>query len=340
MNKNYQNFINDYSLYVKCYSNRLRELMNFNTEVITSCNLCESDDIMIIGANDRYGLPIRSGMCLNCGLIFLIDRFTADAYADFYAKHYRPLVSAYLGRTVDSQTIGPEQERYGRALVKTFKGLLDLPNKPKLIDIGGSTGKVASAFVEKYNAEAVILDPSPDELKVARQLRYETICDLFETWKGTDEQFDLVLCCRTIDHFLYLKRSLAKLRGLCKPWGYLMIDIVDVDIIWQKKGILEAAIKVDHPYYLTSEITPYILKNASFKIICSEIVSDPEKVTYLCQKTEVNENESYVNRDFIDKRVRAFQQYRLNMQITEKPLRSPYRSILRKLYHLKQRLMK
>lgn len=286
------------------------ELSSFERETITACNVCGAVSLVVVGASDRYGLLLRSGMCLNCGLIFLIDRFTADGYARFYRDYYRPLVSAYLNRPQTAQAIQAEQKRYARTLLETFRGFFRLHSGATLLDVGGSTGVVASEFVKEYDLSAMVLDPSPDELDVARAAGHRTICSLFETWEGNGEQFDLILCCRTIDHFLDLKGSLIKLLNLCKPSGYLLIDIIDVEAVRKSKGMLERAIKVDHPFYLCNEIAPVILASVGFQVMYSEIVGDSWRVTYLCRPSSTSKTDVQVPRSWMIQRLRDLQQNR------------------------------
>lgn len=259
------------------------QLKNWKTETVRQCNICGSEDIVVITREDRYALPVRSGLCRNCGLIFLVDRFSTEDYGRFYQEFYRPLVSRRVSREQNPQTLQNEQRQYGDAMLRAFDGFLPLSQGASFLDIGGSTGVIADRFRDKYGVRATVLDPSPDELEVAKSNGHEIVCGLLETWEGDGRQFDLILCGRTIDHFLDLKGSLRKMHKLCKPDGYMLIDIIDVEAIRQNRGILEGAIKVDHCYYLSSEVAPAILAVGGWEVLKTEIVSHPERVTYLCK---------------------------------------------------------
>ena len=316
------------------------ELAELTLETITTCNICDAAEVAVLTVSDRYGLPVRSGMCLRCGLIFLLDRFTAEGYTRFYQDYYRALGSVYLNRPITPKTLQEEQRRYARSLIETFRGLLPLPAGTTLIDVGGSTGVVATEFAGAYGMAATVLDPSPDELEQARAAGHTTMCTLFETWEGTDEQFDLVLCNRTIDHFLDLKRALEKLRSLCKPSGYLLIDIVDVEMIRKRKGMLEGAIKVDHPYYLCNEIAAAILQEAGFAVVYREIASSPERVTYLCRPGEVVQKDQRPSAAWIRQRLRGLHENHLAV-VEARRQPCDWRDVVRrKGYRLKNKLLR
>ena len=314
------------------------KLSDLKVETVKTCNICEANNILILSISDRYGIPIRSGMCTNCGLIFLIDKYTEEGYSKFYQNYYRPLVSAYLGRVINSSSMQKEQTIYGQKLVNTFQRVLDLDDNHSLIDVGGSTGLVAVEFVKEYGVSATVLDPSPEEVAVAEKRGLNTICDLFESWEWDGQQYDLVLCCRTIDHFFDLKQSMSKLHDICKPTGYLLIDIIDVEVIRRIKGVYEGSIKVDHPYYLCSEIAPAIFAKSGFEIVLSEISTSYERVTYVCRPTQNNNIEVSTDHSWITKRIRSLQENRLDVFRSSRLPCSWREAVHRWIYYKKQDL--
>src|SRR5690606_33179124 len=87
------------------------------------CNICDSQDILIISQTDRYGAPIRAAQCNRCGLVFLVDRLTSQGYSEFYEKIYRPLISVYLDSNVTPQSMLAEQEDYAKGILTSFKNI-------------------------------------------------------------------------------------------------------------------------------------------------------------------------------------------------------------------------
>lgn len=273
-------------------SDMVRVIEDWEWETATACNVCGSQEITLISREDRYGLRHRSGLCRFCGLVFLIDRLTAEGYERFYAEMYRPLVGAFLGCGESPKRLRASQERYAQDLINSLRGLLQIPDGGRLLDIGGSTGFVSSALAREFGVRALVLDPSPQELEVARQEGHETECGLFESWKGDGRTFDLILCARTIDHFMDLSGALRKMRRLISDDGWLLIDIVDLYQIRDRRGVIDGAFKVDHCYYLYSEIAPAVLASAGWKVVISDIATATERVLYACRPTEASEIEA------------------------------------------------
>ena len=219
-------------------------------EHVLTCNLCGGTSLVETARRDRYGYPATYRVCASCGLGFLSPRLTAAEYADFYARIYRPLVSAYHDRRIDAQTLQTEQRAYAAELVELLRTAL--PEAPRtVLDVGGSTGVVADAVRSAFGALATVLDPAPDELARAADAGMETVAGFAEDADLGGRTFDLVLLCQTIDHLLDVAATLRSVRGWVAPHGHAFVDVLDVDLMLRRRGAIEEAIKVDHPFYLT-----------------------------------------------------------------------------------------
>ena len=214
---------------------------------------------------------------------------TANVYCDSpdYDNVYRPLVSAYLGRDINAVSIKEEQKQYARKIIQSFYGQFTIDDNLSFIDIGGSTGTIGQVFKDEFNINDItILDPIDEELNEARKLGFKSISGLLETWDNPDNlKYDIVFCGRTIDHFKDIKLSLQKLKSLLKSNGVLLIDIIDLSMIWQRREIIESSFKIDHCQYLNNMNAVEILGFCGLEVIFSEIASHPERVTYICKST-------------------------------------------------------
>ncbi len=253
---------------------------------VSHCNLCSSDELEAVTERDRYGYCATAVGCLRCGLVFLNPVMIDAAYSDFYGDVYRPLVSAYHGRQIDAVTIQAEQKEYA-AERELFLRDFVVEAKPKtLLDIGGSTGVVASYFAERLGLDASVLDPSPTELEHAKARGLETIPGLLESFVPGSRSFDLVLLCQTVDHLLDVTGALLKVREVMSPNGLFFIDAVDFQAVYRNQGSVEAAVKIDHPFSLTREtMTAYLLRTG-FEILRVAYAKDQLHVMFVCRRAE------------------------------------------------------
>jgi SAM-dependent methyltransferase len=219
-------------------------------ESVATCNLCGGSRLAEVSRTDRYGYPAVLAVCTRCGLGFLSPRLTSAEYAAFYDGVYRPLVSAYHGRLIDAETVQEEQREYADGLADHLARVLGAPPR-SIVDIGGSTGAVAGPLCARFGATATVIDPAPDELRVAQDAGMETIAGVAEDYDPAGRTWDLVLLCQTIDHLLDVAGTLAALRSMIAPEGNAFVDVLDVRFMMRRRGSIEGAVKIDHPFYLT-----------------------------------------------------------------------------------------
>jgi hypothetical protein len=253
---------------------------------IRACNLCGGHVLVTLTHRDRYGYPAHASACARCGLVFLNPRMTAAAYGRFYDGVYRPLVSAFHGRLIDARTIQAEQREYAADRAEFARPFFGGSGLATMLDIGGSTGVVASHFAKTFGLTGTVIDPAPLEVEEARAFGLETITGLVEEHDFGGRQFDLVLICQTVDHLLDVAGTLRRVRELLTPNGYLFIDIVDFRAAYLRNWSVEDATKVDHPYYLTQETMTAYLRRAGFESVRVAYAADHLHVSYLCRPTQ------------------------------------------------------
>jgi 2-polyprenyl-3-methyl-5-hydroxy-6-metoxy-1,4-benzoquinol methylase len=248
---------------------------------VAACNLCGGTRFTVITHQDRYGYPAHAHACDRCGLVFLNPRLTVEAYGRFYQSVYRPLVSAFHGRLIDAQTIQAEQREYAAERTELLRPFVS-PAMRTLLDIGGSTGVVAAHIAKEFGLTGTLIDPAPLEVAEARRFGLETITGFVEQHDFKDQTFDLVVICQTVDHLLDIAGTLQRVRALLADRGRLFIDIVDFRAAYLRNKSVEAAVKIDHPYYLTESTMTAYLRRAGFEVLRTDYAADHLHIGYVC----------------------------------------------------------
>lgn len=244
-------------------------------ETVEACNLCGCTVHVETAHRDRYGFPAILNICSRCGLGFLSPRLTAEEYADFYAGTYRALVTAYHGYEIDPESRQAEQRGYAVGVVDFLER--GLPARPRtLMDIGGSTGAVALEASDRLGSTATVLDPAADELAIAEDSGLETVPGFAEDYDPQGRTWDLVLLCQTIDHLLDVRATLEAMRTMTADGGHLYVDIVDPLFSMRRKGHIEDAVKIDHPYYLVRETARAYFDVCGMEVIGERMVDHSE----------------------------------------------------------------
>jgi len=251
--------------------------------LVERCNLCGASAFTVLTHRDRYGFPATASACDRCGLVFLDPVMTAPSYSRFYNGTYRPLVSAYHGRLIDARTIQGEQRDYAADRGDLLARYLDGGGYRTMLDIGGSTGIVASALAERFGLKATVIDPAPLEAAEAQALGIETIEGLVEEIDLARRRFDVVIICQTVDHLLDVAGTLRRVRELLTDRGILFIDIVDFRAAYLRNWSVEEAVKIDHPYYFTESTMIAYLRRSGFEVLRTDYAPDHLHVSYVAR---------------------------------------------------------
>jgi len=250
---------------------------------VERCNLCDESVFVGLTHRDRYGYAAAASGCSRCGLVFLDPVMSRDAYATFYMRTYRPLVSAFHGRLIDARTIQQEQREYAVERGDLLAPYIAGRGYRTLLDIGGSTGVVADAFARRFDLRATVVDPAPLETVQAQALGLETIEGLVEDVDLGARRFDTIVLCQTVDHLLDAAGTLNRVHQLLTPGGLLFVDIVDFRAAYLRNWSIEDAVKIDHPYYLTEMTIVAYLARAGFEIVRSDYAADHLHVSYVAR---------------------------------------------------------
>jgi SAM-dependent methyltransferase len=183
-------------------------------------------------------------------------------------------VSAYHGRLIDASTVQVEQRDYGDELAEFLRSRL-VAAPSSLIDLGGSTGVVADRVRAVFpSVAATVLDPAPDELAVAAANGMATIAGFIEDYDPAGRTWDLVLLCQTIDHVLDATAVMRALREMLGPDGHAFVDVLDVSFMLRRRGAIEGAVKVDHPYYFTRATALGLFSKVGLRVVDERMSHD------------------------------------------------------------------
>ena len=255
-------------------------------EYCSSCDLCGWQVFRTISHTDRYGFAGTYQMCEGCGLVFQNPRPTAEGYEEFYAKWYRPLVAAFHNlQVVDAQWLLADEKIYAARLVRFLKPHLGTNSIKSSVDLGGSAGGIAKAVQDTFGGRCLVVDPSAGELAEARKLGLDCEQALAEQWNPDGRKFDLVLICRTVDHFLCISGVLAKVASCLRPGGYLFINAVDFESGARTTPDYRSLLKMDHVYYLSDETMRLYLGAAGFDLVASDFGDGTHFINFLVRYT-------------------------------------------------------
>jgi 2-polyprenyl-3-methyl-5-hydroxy-6-metoxy-1,4-benzoquinol methylase len=183
------------------------------------CLLCDSNEFSVVAEKDRYGIPMRTGVCKHCGMVQTIDQMRPADYDEFYSGIYRKLYEEES--TPDS--LFRKQEDRGNRLVAIAKQYTPSLSGLRMVEVGCGAGGIVARFVAA-GCDAQGFDFDKSFLEYGRQRGGNlTHGNAFELVPA--ESCDIVVLSHVLEHIFEPVSMLKNLRSLLKPNGILIIAV-------------------------------------------------------------------------------------------------------------------
>lgn len=185
----------------------------------TQC-ICGNNNYEVLAKKDKYGLPVRTVICKNCGLVYTNPRMTMESYNTFYQNEYRKLYN----KEVIPFKFYQYQVARGQYIIEFLKS-----NKVnfngKVLEIGCGAGGILEVF-KKEGCDVTGIDLGEEYINYGRKkginLLTGTSKDLL---KNHMESFDLIILSHVLEHFLNINEELAIIYKLLKETGFLYLEV-------------------------------------------------------------------------------------------------------------------
>ncbi len=204
-----------------------------------SCILCGGPlgEAIFENVRDRLGVSDRLWTfrrCRRCGSAILTPMPSQEELLGLYPEYYAHAQAPQrrwihrLLHTLEMRLFYAPIYRHSVRQVQRVTGL----KRGRILDVGGGTG-VRAMFFKKAGFQALVLDPDPRALQVARE-RYhlDTVEGLLETASLPDGSLDIITFYAVVEHLPDPVTTLRAAYRLLRPGGWL-VAMVPLLAGWQ-----------------------------------------------------------------------------------------------------------
>ena len=124
--------------------------------------------------------------------------------------------------------IAPIYSRVTYSALEKMREVAGLPIKGRLLDIGGGTGRVASALRGDVD-EVVIADVSMGMLRQTHRPTFKPVCSHSESLPFADNFFERVIMVDALHHVIDQPASAREMLRVLKPGGKIIIEEPDIN---------------------------------------------------------------------------------------------------------------
>jgi SAM-dependent methyltransferase len=194
------------------------------------CLFCTSDsagvEVIASGEDYEYGTtPDRFDFerCIECDLVFIQPRPTADAMATIYPSNYY----AYNEGETESPIVKPFRDFVERTKVRRYADLVERP-EAEILDIGCADGRLLE-IIQRFGPptwKLAGLELGEGAAQRAAERGFEVRTGDFESMDLDDwtDRFDLALLHHVIEHTRAPRASISKAHSLLRRGGLLSVE--------------------------------------------------------------------------------------------------------------------
>lgn len=264
----------------------------------TNC-YCGVKKDFLIANKDRYGIPLLTVMCMNCGLVRSNPYYTKETLSKFYENEYRSL---YSGSNAATEDFFDHQISIGRSIINYLEKKTGLSlNGKKVFEIGTGAGGILKAFKE-LGADVYGCDYGTEYLKRGASLGIKIV-------KGDSsslEKFgkaDLIVLNHILEHFLDIDSEITRLSKLLNSNGLVYISVPGLKSHIKTYGSLRNYLQNAHYYSFSLDSLTYLMGKFGYELVVGD-----EKIRAIFSKRSTDDGEIFVMTS-------AFQRFCLYFQL-------------------------
>lgn len=188
------------------------------------CNLCSSVEAEEVGTIDREGNPLRTVMCVRCGLVWTDPRPTEEQTRKFYRDDYRLAYKA---------TYAPRKKH---ALRETERAIERADRLSQLLQAGtkvldvGSAGGFFLYVMRQRGADIQGIEPNRGFAEFAQaELGIPTRNAFLQDVNLPLGEYDIATAHHVFEHLEDPTASLKRVRNWVRPGGHVLIEVPNVE---------------------------------------------------------------------------------------------------------------
>lgn len=165
--------------------------------------------------------------------------------------------------------IAPIYARVTYSALEKMRQLGGLPVQGRLLDIGGGTGRVASALLKEVD-EVVIADVSMGMLRQAPRSTLKPVCSHSESLPFPDNFFERVIMVDALHHVIDQPASAREMLRVLKPGGRIIIEEPDINTFAVKLIALAEKLLLMRSHFLSPVQIASLFPGGSAEIISED----------------------------------------------------------------------
>ena len=247
--------------------------------VAVNCPNCHATNDQLLFDRDRYGIPWKTVVCRDCGMVYSNPQMNASSTVEFYVSDlYRRIYGS--GHLLRDSTSLFEIDRVDRC--RDYHRLTHYDfiigsgiEFESVAEIGAGGGWNLLPFIED-GKHCVGYDYSPNLVEAGKQQGIDMI---LEDQRGLIGEYDLIMLKHVLEHVDNPVKQLRELREHISANGHLFIEV---------PGIVNKipSIQNAHYHYFSERTLASVIHQSGFKITGAQIIERNGYILVLAKKSD------------------------------------------------------
>lgn len=222
--------------------------------------LCGAQSDVRIASYDRYGIPLTTVLCINCGLMRSNPYYNEASLLRFYRDYYRNIYTGWQGDKA-VEYIFEHEYKVGEHVHSLLREC-NLPVPRLIYDIGCGAGGTLSYFVEQ-GAHAVGCDF--DERYISYGLARGLDTRLGSTESLPNEKADLIILNHCLEHMLNPIDFLKQVQNYLSDSGVMFVSVPGIFSIHETYGDISLFLQNAHVWHFCLATLDFVVSKAGYK---------------------------------------------------------------------------
>lgn len=222
--------------------------------------LCDAQSDVRIASYDRYGIPLITVLCTNCGLMRSNPYYDEASLLRFYRDYYRSIYTGWKGDKA-VEYIFEYEHRIGERVHSLLRER-NLPMPTLVYDIGCGTGGTLSYFAEQG---ANVIGCDFDERYISYGLARGLDIRLGGIESLPNEKADLVVLNHCLEHMLTPIDFLEQAKNYLSVNGAIFVSVPGVFTIHTTYGDISSFLQNAHVWHFCLKTLDFVMSQAGYK---------------------------------------------------------------------------
>lgn len=229
-------------------------------EVPNPC-LCGVDRSVLVARRDRFGIPLDTRLCANCGLVRSDPYMDEESLGEFYGEVYRDMYTAGWLELTPAESF--QSQQWAGLQIRNWLASHGLTAPDTVFEIGCGGGGILDVFRD-WGSRVVGCDFDDRYLEHGRRAGLELRQGSARTLSGSGTA-DLVIFSHVLEHLRDPVMALREAVPLLRSAGRVYVEVPGLMSVRRVYRTIDSYLQNAHAWHFSLKTLDYVMRLGGFR---------------------------------------------------------------------------